>query len=359
MKFIYWFAYYNTYSPSVRYRGQYPLEYLKRYHGINSYFVTPGYRPYKIYNFIRVYFSALFFTRPDSLIVIQRINSNFIYANLLKLLIKIRSKHTVYDLDDADYLDFKPDTIHYFIKNCNALMVGSNELMKNLAGLNSRIFINTSPVPDLGITKNIKNDLLTIGWIGEFGGGHKISLLKYFFPALKDLPFKVKLVLLGVSDKNNYEYLKKYFAEFENVILEMPFEIDWKNERSIQERIAKFDIGIATLLNTEAQRSKSAFKLKQYMNNGVPVMSSDVAENNHFIREGVNGYLCRTSADFTKRILEIHFMDVHAYSKLSAGATVSIHTFNHVTYCNTLFKIFSSSNQLHSAGSALELDKIV
>ena len=265
----------------------------------------------------------------------------------------------MYDLDDADYLDFKPDTIHYFIRNCSSVMVGSNELMKNLSGLNNRIFLNTSPVPDYHITKNIKNDLLTIGWIGEFGGGHKISLLKYFFPALKDFPFKVKLVLLGVSDENNYEYLKKYFAEFENVILEMPFDIDWKNERNIQERIAKFDLGIATLLNTEAQRSKSAFKLKQYMNNGVPVLSSDIAENNSFINEGVNGYLCRSSEDFRKRIVEFHFMDVPAYNKLSAGATATLSTFNHVTYCNTLLEIFRSRNHQHLAGRELKPDKIV
>ncbi len=272
MKFIYWFAYYNTDSPSVRYRGQYPLQYLKARQGINSFFITPSYNPVNIIRFLRAYFSALLFTKTGSIIVIQRVNSNFIYANLLKVLVKFRKKHTIYDLDDADYLEYPDNTINYFLRNCTAVTAGSKELFNYFSSFNDFVILNTSPTPDLKIIKQQRNDLFTIGWIGGFGGAHRISLLKYFFPSLINFPFKVKLVLLGVKNKADQEFLLKYFSTFENVILDIPVNIDWKNESNIQQRLAGFDVGIATLLNTEAQRAKSAFKLKQYLNNGVPVL---------------------------------------------------------------------------------------
>ena|SRR5260221_14195785 len=144
LHFIYWFAYYNFDSPSVRYRAKYPLAYLKENYGINSCLIIPSYKWVWIFKFVRAYCSALFFRKPNSLIIIQRISSNFIYANSLKLLVKLRKNNTVYDLDDAEYLEKPLETIFYFIKNCSALAVGSNELFKNLSRFNKKIFINAN-----------------------------------------------------------------------------------------------------------------------------------------------------------------------------------------------------------------------
>lgn len=337
-KFIYWFAYYTNDSPSVRYRGEYPLAYLKNHYNINSYFITPGYTPHKIFLFIRAYFSALFFRKPDSLIVIQRIHSSFIYSTFLKLLIKVRPSKTFYDLDDADYLDYPPKTIYHFIKNCSGVLVGSRELVKNLSGLNNNILLNTSPTPDLEILKTKKNSILTIGWIGDFGGGHKEALVNFFFPALKELEFKVKLVILGVGRKHesDFQFLTDYFKSTANIILEIPRNIDWNNETEIQKRIAAFDIGVATILDNELHRSKSAFKLKQYLNNGVPVLSSDLPENNYFVNENINGFLCSTTEKFRQRIIEINEMNNAEYMKLSMQARQSIHDFDLKIYCETL-----------------------
>ena len=168
-------------------------------------------------------------------------------------------------------------------------MVGSNELLQNLNTYNKNVYLNTSPTPDLNIVKKSKNSVLTVGWIGCFGGHHKQSLLNLFFPALQHLPFKINLVLLGVTDNSEIKFLVKYFSCFENVVLEMPQNMNWTNENDIQLRIAKFDIGIATLIDNELQRSKSAFKTKQYLNNRVPVLSSDIPENNLFVKHGKNG----------------------------------------------------------------------
>lgn len=340
LKYIYWFAYYNLNSPSVRYRGMYPLELLNT-QNINYSLITPHYSLKNIFSFIKVYFSALLFRKSNSLIVIQRINSNFIYANLLKLLVKIRSENTVYDIDDADYLELPPETIYYFIKNCSSVSVGSRELQINLSRLNKNVHLNTSPTPDMQIIKSSRNEIFTIGWIGCFLGGHKKSMINNFFPALKQLPFKARMILLGVSDIE-YEYAKEYFKDFEDVIIEMPQDIEWRNENSIQNRIVEFDVGIATLLDDELHRSKSAFKLKQYFNNGVPVLSSDIPENNNFVLDGYNGFLCSTAGDFRNRLIQIQSMTNNDYRKLSDAARSTSESFNLHNYTNILKSVYKS-----------------
>ena len=338
LKFIYWFAHYSLYSPSVRYRGKYPLDYLKSNFQIESYFCYPSYKPWRMLYFMNAFLSALLFRKADSIIVIQRLNSNFIYANLLKLLVMVRKSNTIYDIDDADYLEYPPSTIYYFSKNCSKISVGSHELVKNLSKFNSRIILNTSSTPDLSITKKTRSEVFTIGWIGGFGGDHKNSLVTYFFPSLNDIPFKVKLVLLGIVEKSEHVFLTNYFKSFKKVMLEMPQDIDWNNEVEIQNRILKFDLGIATLVNNEMQRSKSAFKTKQYMNNGVPVLSVDIPENNLFINDGKDGFLCNSPDDFKKRIIEIESMNTNEYQLLSNNARNSSKNFNLKSYCDKIIK---------------------
>ena len=338
VRFIYWFAYYHLDSPSVRYRAKYPLEYLKSNYHINSYFVIPGYSFYHIRVFLRAYFSALLFRKAGSLIVIQRIHSSFIYATLLKLLIRFRPSQTFYDLDDADYLEYPSKTIFHFIKHCSGVFVGSRELLNNLSKLNANVILNTSPVPELSINKSERNATLTIGWIGDFTGGHKESMMNCFFSALNDLPFKIRLILLGVGrrDQNDFIFLKEYFRPMEHIHLIMPSGIQWNDERAIQKHIREFDIGIATLLDNELCISKSAFKVKQCLNNGVPVLSSDLPENKFFIQDGRNGFLCSTPEEFRQRIIEISEMTNSEYIKLSAQAKLSTRDFNLATYCRTL-----------------------
>jgi len=342
LKYIYWFAYYNFDSPSVRYRAKYPLEYIKKNHYVGYSLVIPSYRPSYIFLFIRAYFSALLFRRKNSMIVIQRVNSHFVYSTLLKVLVFIRRKNTFYDLDDADYLEHPPSTIFYFVKKCSAVIVGSVELKNYLLSRNNLIYINTSPVPDAFVYKVNKSKIFTIGWIGTFGGGLRESLVKDFFPAVSELSFPCRFVILGVRNETDKLFILNYFSHHKNIELEIPLEINWKNELNIQHRIAEFDVGIATILDTELHRSKSAFKLKQYMNNGVPVLSSDLPENNRFIQRGFNGFLCRSQEEFKKYLNELNEMPSGKYSQLSVHARQSVKEFDLEYYAKNLKITFSA-----------------
>jgi len=333
IEFIYWFAYYNLDSPSVRYRAKYPLDFFRNCKGIESYLIIPGYSLSRIFLFLKAYFSALFFRRKNSLIVIQRVQSHFIYSTLLKLLIKIRNKDTVYDLDDADYLEVDPDTIYYFAKNCEKISSGSKQIGEHLSRFNNQIVFTSSPIVDLNILKKRKNSIFTIGWIGIFKE-HRESMTEIVFPALKELTFQLKLIIIGVVRTEDNEFIKTYFNDCSNIELEIPSGTDWNDEKNIQNRIASFDIGIATLTNTEMQISKSGIKAKQYLNNGIPVLSTNLPENNNVVIDCVNGYFCSSPEDFKKRIIEFYDMNETDYLCFSKRARESVCNFDHNNYFN-------------------------
>ncbi len=332
IRHIYWFAYYKLDSPSVRYRAKYPLDFARRNLGISSNLIIPGYAPKRVLSFIAVYFSALFVPQKDSLIVIQRVRSNFIYSNLLKLLVIVRRKLTVYDLDDADYLEYDPGTIHFFARNCSYISAGSLEIAKYLKKINENVLHVTSPVPDYGIVKRERNLVFTIGWIGGFGWGHKDSLYKYLFPALKRLNFDCRLIMIGLSRESDISELNKYFEEYKNVKISIPRGINWKDEIEIQKMITRFDIGVATLLNRPVQLAKSGIKAKQYLNNGIPVICNNLPENNNIVINGFNGFICNSAEEFADKITELKNMNDDLYWEYSKNARKSIENFNHRKY---------------------------
>lgn len=339
IEFIYWFAYYNLDSPSVRYRAKYPLDFFKKFKSVESYLIIPSYRPIAIYLFLKAYLSALFFRKPNSLIVIQRVQSRFIYSTLLKFLIRIKNQDTVYDLDDADYLEVNPKTIYFFAKHCEKISAGSKQIEIYLKQFNNHIIHTTSPIVDLEIVKTKRNSIFAIGWIGGFGGEHKDSLIELVLPAIKELTFRLKLILIGVIKIFDLEYIEKYFQDNSNIEIEVPLEIDWNDEVDIQTRIVQFDVGIATLTNSEMQLSKSGIKAKQYLNNGVPVLSTNLPENNTVVVDGVNGYFCATTNDFKKRINQFYNMTDSDYSQFSKNARESISKFDHNKYFTDFEKI--------------------
>jgi glycosyltransferase involved in cell wall biosynthesis len=331
---IYLFAHYNLKGPCVRYRGKYFLEALSRIYGISSSFVMPGYQPKNILHFIKVYFSALLFRKSDSIIVFQKIYTQGIYANALKFLLFFRKKGTIYDLDDAYHLKFPPVTIFHFLQHTTLVSVGSEELLKFASLHNNRVFINTSPIITHPYIKTKKNGIFTIGWIG-FYNAHSESLEQLFFPALRHSALRVRLVMMGVTKSEHKNFLRELFPVSGNVNLEITEGVDWEDELQIYHQISRFDVGVSPLLETGLNMAKSAFKMKQYLSAGVPVLASPVGENCRFLKHGYNGYFCDNPQEFYTRIKQFYEMPDELYHHLSIQALESSAGFSMEQYCHT------------------------
>lgn len=339
IKHIYWFAYFNLNEPSVRYRAKFPLEQMNNENGITFSIVYPGYDFNNLTNFILTFFSVLIFRKKNSVIVFQKIYTNGIYTNALKVLLFFRRHHTIYDIDDAEYTRKPAKTMHHFMKKCSACSAGSKSIMEYIKIFNKNVLLLTSPVIDHGLSKKEMEKTFTIGWVGYYGA-HRKSLTQLFFPALNNIDFPIKLKLLGVANKLEEEEIKSYFKNNSNISIETPLDLNWLDEHSIYKKITEFDVGISPLIDNEFNRGKSAFKLKQCLSCGIPVLGSSVGENKEFIKAGVNGYLCDNPDDFFQKLNLIKQAHIQDYNRLSINAKMTFQTFSIDTYCSAFINYF-------------------
>jgi glycosyltransferase involved in cell wall biosynthesis len=329
--------------PSVRYRGLMPLLHLSEARDIPYQFVYPSYKLRPLFNFITTYLEALFFRKRDSIIVFQKMHTSGIYARLLKYLLKKQPRYTIYDIDDAEYTRRPVATIHHFMQHCSCITVGSVALQQYAFAFNKNVFLLTSPVHLHTHIKQQRNAVFTIGWIGYFGA-HNDSFEQYIYPIITSIPFPVRLMILGITEQVQREKLMQQFQSQKHIEVVAPENIDWLNEDVIYNYIENFDIGIAPLTDTEFNRAKSAYKMKQYLSCGVPVLASPVGENNTFMQDGVQGFICNEAGDFLKYIIHIHNMKEEEYTAMCGAALQQVQYFSMQTYCDGLISLAAQLN---------------
>jgi len=352
MKHLYWFAFYSSDAPSVRYRALYPLQYFRQRHNVSYHLIVPGYRPARLWQFVRSYLSALLLRKPNSYIVIQRVRSNFIYARMLKLLVRLRPANTVFDLDDADYLEHNPSTLYWFVRHCAFVTAGSHALALHLQTMNPRVNIVPSPVPLANCRKQGQNSTFTIGWVGGFHWQHREAMFEQAFAAIVRLRMPVHLVLLGVVWPNDRAEVAQYFEPYPNIELEMPASIDWHNEAALQHTIARFDVGLAPLGSSPYHQAKSGIKAKLYLNQGVPVVSTNTGENSRVVAHNINGFLCNDVDDFYAALQELATMDAHRYQQFSENACASTPQFDLEHYFQCYRQLESATPTKEVAGAS-------
>jgi len=347
---IYLFSSFNTQGVSTRYRGTYMLAEMKDQCGINHSFVYPGYKPKEILGFLKTYISALVFRKRNSLIIFQKLHSNGLYTFLLKILLWFRPKNTIYDTDDADYIRFRDNNIHHFMCKCDVCTVGSTALANYAGKRNENVLLLSSPMIRHDEVKTKRNKILHIGWVGDYGMNsgytapysHKISLKEILFPILHELSFEFKLTILGVKNPTDKLEIETFFKDRKNIRLNIPMDIDWLDEINIYRMIKDFDIGVSPMVNHDFNIAKSAFKAKQYLSCGVPVLASPVGENLKLIKDAYNGYICNNSEDFKSRIIEINDLSEIEYDKLLRNAFQGTPEFRIDNYCRILLSYFIS-----------------
>lgn len=345
---IYWFAHYNLNGPSARYRGFYPLRFLKKEYGVNYDFVFPERSELGFVKFLKVFLKALFFRKKNSVIVIQKICSNRFYANLLKILVLVRSEHTLYDIDDAEYLRQDTKTLHFFLRHCKLITVGSYALKDYCENYNTNVYINTSPVSEHSFVKKERNKILNVGWVGDFGNGsriskdfsHKKSMYSILFPQIKLLQIPIELTIIGVKKETDIPEIRSYFEGTPNIKVTIPSDLDWESDDWVYAEIKKFDVGVSPLSDHPFNVSKSAFKAKQYLSVGIPTLASDVGENNKFVKHQENGFLCKNERDFENFISNISAMSDDEYFELSRNAIQGKMDYSIKNYCDSFLSIY-------------------
>jgi glycosyltransferase involved in cell wall biosynthesis len=322
---------------------------------VGSTFVVPGWSPQRVLAFLQAYAEALFRPRAGAVIVIQRVYTFGLYALALRLLTFFRGERCIYDIDDAEYMERRAGTIHAFMRSCALVTAGSEGLLAYARRYNPNGRLLTSPVPDHGCRKAPaldrvqRNAVFTIGWIGCFWGTHERNLHTLLVPALRDLGIRAKLVVLGARNDEAEARLRACFTGDPWLTIEVDRAVDWCDEAAVHARIARFDVGVAPLLDTEINRCKSAFKLKQYMSCGVPVLASPIGENARFLEHGVNGLACRSAHAFRQGIYRMAGIPDAEYARFSARALDTVPAFDLEGHARTFLDACAGLKPFRSA----------
>ena len=344
---IYYFSHYTPSAACVRYRGKYLLENLHKTKEIKYHFIYPEYSVKMMTQFLFVVFNIIF-TKKKGLIICQKIYRPGLFSKILYYLIRYSGTKSLYDIDDAYYVNYGEVVINKFISASNGVITGSEALLQYAKKLNPNSKKIASSVIRQSVEIKLKPDKLTIGFVGSVNYYLPV-LMEQVFPAILEINIPAKLVVLGINREYHPKMITDYFQKKSNIEVIIPEIKNWENEALIYNWIKTFTIGLSPLTNSIIDNSKSAFKMKQYLSCGVPVLGSDIGENKSLINHFKNGLICNSKNEYINAIKFIEQMDDIEYEKLQITALESVKSYYYDSYVNSYWdSILSITEETNS-----------
>jgi len=317
-----------------------PLEYLAE-HGITGAVLPPSGNG--VYQWLqrpesrfRVLFAALYWyglVAPRRLlhiaralrydvIFVQRGMLRYASAPVLEALLwlsagKLLGRKIVYHCDDALHTVANPRYYRARCRMADWVVTGSDEVASFARSVNPRVWRFSAPLEVRRYpVKRHGSDgerALVIGWVGTLANNSLPMVTGALERVCRERPVRVKVV----SDRPFHA------AGFGQRLEWEPWSVD--RRFSVFEDL---DIGIMPLADGPYERGKEAFKLKEYMAAGLPVVCSPVGQNRSVVEHGVVGFFARSERDWV-RCLERLIDDPALRAKLGqAGREIAEATFD-------------------------------
>jgi len=207
----------------------------------------------------------------------------------------------VLDLDDAIFHSYDEhrhrvvrlmleDKIRKVVAGAAWTVVGNPYLQRYARRITTRVSVIPSVIDQNRYSgeqnPNSHNGSFTIGWIGS--------------PATANCIGKIIPVLRSFCSTTNSRVL---LVGSGNVDMPgVPTEIRPWSEKTELDDIMEFDVGIMPLSDISWHRGKSGFKLIQYMASGKPVIASPVGVNSLIVKDGENGFIAESEAEWLKAL---------------------------------------------------------
>lgn len=217
----------------------------------------------------------------------------------LHIVSKAAGRITVFDLDDAIFLDH-PILTEYFTAKSDLVTVGSHQLAIFASRWNRNVHLLPSAVntDDFAPSIRQRREGCVLGWHGT--AYVQVEYLRILVPILGRLAkrYDFTFKLLGTMGDRRIQRI------FETIPgLNVDFGPDrWIPYEDLPSLIADVDIGLSPLTNTLWSRSKCAMKALEYMSMGIPVVASPVGEHSYLIQDGMNGLLASSENEWVTKI---------------------------------------------------------
>lgn len=93
------------------------------------------------------------------------------------------------------------------------------------------------------------------------------------------------------------------------------------------------------MINHPFNQAKSAFKAKQYLSCGVPVVASDIGDTSKFVVNNLNGILAKNNHEFKNGIEYFMSISTHEYFKYSKKCLELKESFSMEKFCNEIIQL--------------------
>ena len=228
-----------------------------------------------------------------------------------RYLSRIARKPLIFDFDDAIQLPFKSPvygSIATLLKNpkktpqiigmSQSVIAGNRHLENYARTLNSRVCVIPTvvdanilrPAPQLRSERLSRGEPIVLGWMGTHS---TLPYLEALFPTLQRLAQSHSIVLRVVGAGREVQIAG--------------VEVDnrrWSLQNEVSD-LQSFDIGLYPILEDEWSLGKSGFKAVQYMATATPVVASPVGATCDIVRDGVDGFLPTSPAQWLERLAQL------------------------------------------------------
>lgn len=246
--------------------------------------------------------------KRDDILYIQRAISNKYVFVLLTSYVFLFRRKMIFDIDDPIY-------VHSFLKTkiltqmADAVVVCHHVLADWAKQYNRNVYIVHISLT-MGAYEKFTHDYtkeaipMTLGWVGD--APEHIRNLAVLAPVLKRLlhesPIPFRFVLIGaLQQKRIYDL----FA-IPGLDVRMVDTLPWSDPEAVPREIQKFDIGVQPYeLANPLSKTKTSFKIIEYMACGVAVISTPFGEMPYILTDGVNGFLAETEDEWVEKLKQL------------------------------------------------------
>ncbi len=220
------------------------------------------------------------------------------------IIAKVLRKKIIFDFDDAIWLantsahNRIAASLKWHRKTASLcrwshrVSAGNRYLAQYAGQFNERVTINPTTIDTVGLHNQLKDQAtpgVVIGWTGTHS---TIGYLTPLLPVLRELEKEYAFTFLVISDQP---------PDFTLPSLQY---LPW-NKATEREDLLRMNIGIMPLTDDPWAKGKCGFKALQYMALGIPAVASPVGVNCDIIRDGVDGYLCHTDAEWKNALAQL------------------------------------------------------